>query len=260
MGALFFPEAHIENFIDEAKERFLEECDYEHEAQAQKEFALYYKDHAILHVPDVIPKYSSSKVLTTAFAAGLGFDEWLATHPSQEARNRIGIALFEFYLGTLYRFGLYNCDPHPGNYIFMADDRVAVLDHGCTRRFEPAFRTKLKALTRAIYDDHRPSLHQALLDLDIIKEGRSYDYETIRSFLRSFHGPMLEDRHKNISLGETLKLGDIMAMKQKLMKFQLPAESLFLFRIRFGLMSVLARLGAEANWHQLERSYIEKSV
>jgi len=31
---------------------------------------------------------------------------------------------------------------------------------------------------------------------------------------------------------------------------------MFLLRIRYGLMSVLARLGARANWYRLERRYI----
>jgi hypothetical protein len=39
------------------------------------------------------------------------------------------------------------------------------------------------------------------------------------------------------------------------MKLTIPGEFLFLFRIRFGLMSVLARLGAQANWPQLERRF-----
>jgi hypothetical protein len=37
----------------------------------------------------------------------------------------------------------------------------------------------------------------------------------------------------------------------------LPGEFLFMIRIRFGVMSVLAQLGARANWHQLERRFTE---
>jgi hypothetical protein len=45
--------------------------------------------------------------------------------------------------------------------------------------------------------------------------------------------------------------------KREMLKLRLPGEFLFLFRIRFGLMSVLARLGACQNWHRLEQSYLE---
>ena len=51
-----------------------------------------------------------------------------------------------------------------------------------------------------------------------------------------------------------------MKSKRELMKLTLPGEFLFLLRIRFGLMSVLARLGARANWYRLERQYTEAAA
>jgi len=52
---------------------------------------------------------------------------------------------------------------------------------------------------------------------------------------------------------ETALNSDLLRRKRELTTLTLPGEFLFLFRIRFGLMSVLARLGARANWFQLER-------
>jgi predicted unusual protein kinase regulating ubiquinone biosynthesis (AarF/ABC1/UbiB family) len=46
--------------------------------------------------------------------------------------------------------------------------------------------------------------------------------------------------------------------KRALMKLTLPGEFLFLFRIRFGLMSVLARLGARTNWFRLEERFVKR--
>jgi hypothetical protein len=43
---------------------------------------------------------------------------------------------------------------------------------------------------------------------------------------------------------------------RQLARFALPGEFLFLLRIRFGLMSVLSRLGARANWYRLEKKYV----
>ena len=49
---------------------------------------------------------------------------------------------------------------------------------------------------------------------------------------------------------------EVITRKMELMKLSLPGEFLFLFRIRFGLMSVLAKLGTRANWYRLERACI----
>jgi len=118
--------------IEEARSRFLLECDYQHEARMQERFRNLYDGHPTIVVPPVFDEFCSTRVLTTGWMDGLSLDAWLASGPSQADRDRIGQALFEFYIGTLFQHGLYNCDPHPGNYVFLNDGRVAVLDYGCT--------------------------------------------------------------------------------------------------------------------------------
>jgi hypothetical protein len=44
------------------------------------------------------------------------------------------------------------------------------------------------------------------------------------------------------------------------MELGLPGDLLFLFRIKFGLYAVLARLGAEANWHRLETGWRKEQM
>jgi predicted unusual protein kinase regulating ubiquinone biosynthesis (AarF/ABC1/UbiB family) len=165
--------------------------------------------------------------------------------------DRIGEALFEFYVGTLYRHGLYNCDPHPGNYLFLDDGRIAMLDYGCTREFDRSFVARIAALTRAVQLDDRVALEASFRELGLV--GRRYEFETARSLMRSFYGPMLRDEWCSMSQGDARPLADLLRSKRELTTLPLPGEFLFLFRIRFGLMSVLARLGARANWFQLER-------
>jgi hypothetical protein len=60
-----------------------------------------------------------------------------------------------------------------------------------------------------------------------------------------------------VDLGEAISMKRFLQSKRELMKLSLPGEFLFLFRIRFGLMSVLARLGSRANWYRLERHYVD---
>ena len=257
MASLFYPHAKIDTFVQEARSRFLEECDYLHEAHCQNLFCGLYREHPSLVVPKVYSDYCSRRVLTTAFVSGLGFDDFLDTNPSDEVRDRIGEALFEFYLGSLFRHQIYNCDPHPGNYLFMEDGRIAMLDHGCTRQFETPFVARLANLTRAVHSDRRGDIHHALEGLGIVHGSRKYDYDIIRGFLRSFYGPMLTDAVSRVDMSAAMEMREVMKKKMQLVKFSLPGEFLFLFRIRFGLMSVLSRLGARANWYRLEKRYVD---
>ncbi len=256
-ASLFYPGARIDEYVKEARERFLEECDYLHEAHCQQVFRTVYADHPVLYVPRIHPAYCAERVLTTELIDGLSFAEFLESDPDQETRNALGAALFEFYIGSLFRHHIYNCDPHPGNYLFRKDGTVAMLDHGCTREFEPSFVAALALLTKAVHADERSLIHAALLRLKIVREGKKYDYEMIRGFLRGFYGPMLVDETARVDLASAMAMKDVFKKKQQLMKFSLPGEFTFLFRIRFGLMSVIGKLGSEANWYRLERQYVE---
>ena len=66
---------------------------------------------------------------------------------------------------------------------------------------------------------------------------------------------MLEDKEQKVSLG-SMSFKEMMAKKMELNKLAFPGEFLFLLRIRFGLMSVLEKLGAVANWRKLESEAI----
>lgn len=258
IASTFFPGARVDEMVAEAKARFLSECDYEQEADAQERFGRLFAGHPTIVVPAVHRDFSSRRVLATTWMDGSTFEHFLDASPSQADRDRIGEALFGFYIGTLFRHGLYNCDPHPGNYVFLPDGRVAVLDYGCTREFDPDSRERLAGLTRAVHADRREDLHRAFLDLGMVREGRRYDFDTARSLVRSFFGPTLRDEVQSIHSGEVLSFRDMAKGKIELMKLHLPGEFLFLFRIRFGLMSVLSSLGARANWYRLERRLTEE--
>jgi predicted unusual protein kinase regulating ubiquinone biosynthesis (AarF/ABC1/UbiB family) len=255
LASLFSPGARVDALVREARERFLEECNYLHEAHAQQRFFELFAGHPVLRIPAVHARLCTRRVLTTALMEGEGLEAFLARGPSQEVRDRLGEALFEFYVGALFRHRLYNCDPHPGNYLFQPEGTIAMLDYGCTREFEPAFVDQLARLTRAVHLDSRDALHAAFVELGMVREGQRYDFETARGLVRAFYGPMLRDEVRTIDRGEARGMRQVLESKRNLLQLALPGEFLFLLRIRFGLMSVLARLGARANWYRLEEAY-----
>lgn len=252
---LVAPGANVDAIVREARRALLEECNYEREALYQERFARIYGDHPTLAVPAVHRRYCSRRVLTTSWVDGLRFDDFVAATPPGLERDRFGEALFDFYVGTLFRHGLCNWDPHPGNYVFMGDGRLAMLDYGSTREFDRIFVQKLAALTRAVRTDTRAALHAALVNLDMVPNHDTYDFESARALVRSFYGTMLRDEIVSIEPGQAMPVRTLLENKRELLKLRLPGELLFIFRIRFGLMSVLARLGARANWYRIEQGF-----
>ena len=105
-----------------------QECDYALAAQRQERFWWLYAGHAGVVVPALKRAYSGARVLTTERMQGVSLDKFVASGPSQENRDRAGAALFDYYVGTLFEQGDYDCDPDPGKQLFLPDGRVAFVE------------------------------------------------------------------------------------------------------------------------------------
>jgi len=253
--SFFLPAA--KPFIAHARARFLEECDYTLEARRQQRFAELFADHPVIRVPEVHGDYSTARVLTTTFVDGAHLDEYLATSPAQEERDRFGAALFDLYFGALFEHGIYNCDPHPGNYLFCPDGGLVALDFGCARQFERRFVAELAALTLAVRSDDPSLMHRALDGIGLLATAQRYDRDAARELLRALYGPILTDEVHPFEVEPGRRVRELLKSNRDLLKARLPGEMLFLLRVRVGLAGVLAELGANANWRAAAEKHID---
>jgi predicted unusual protein kinase regulating ubiquinone biosynthesis (AarF/ABC1/UbiB family) len=127
--------ADLRGMAREMSARICEELDYRLEAANQAEFVSLYRGHPFIHVPQVVDELCTSRVLTQELVRGLTWGE--AIMAEQRLRNQWAEAIWRFIWGTHIRFGLFNADPHPGNYIFHEDGSVSFVDFGCVKRFHP---------------------------------------------------------------------------------------------------------------------------
>jgi len=245
----------IKSFIDEARTTLLEECDFSLERERQATFARLFAGDEVILIPAVEPEWCARAVLTTRWMPGQSFDAFLATNPSQEVRDRMGVALFSFYVGTLYRHGLFHGDPHPGNYAFREDGRVVVYDFGCVRSFDAATLRAFSALVDAVRADEEGRVREAMVALGAQPPGDAEGLAKLRALLRGFFAPLLEQGPRLVHPGAGFEAQEVLRDKLFLAKLSLPGRFLFLFRLRFGLYAVLARLGAVADWGALESAW-----
>jgi ribosomal protein L7/L12 len=164
MAALVYPALRIDRFVREARARIIDECDYGAEARFQTQLAERFADHPVISIPAVHAAYCGDRVLTTTWVNGLHLDDFLATDPSQDTRDRFGDALLDFYVGSLVRWGVLSGDPHPGNYLFCADGRLAIIDHGCTRTLDAA-GDRLARVTLALEAESPARVNDAIAEL-----------------------------------------------------------------------------------------------
>ena len=125
---------------DNLKEQFEEmrrvlelETDYEQEARFMRTARSAFGEDDEIVVPRVYDEYSTRRVLTMDYLDGLHVGDFLATNPTQERCDRHGSQIALATLRLYYRERLTYADPNPGNFIFLPDGRLGLIDFGCCR-------------------------------------------------------------------------------------------------------------------------------
>jgi predicted unusual protein kinase regulating ubiquinone biosynthesis (AarF/ABC1/UbiB family) len=249
------PRLDVKALAEEVRDRVVEELDYRKEAANQHRFELLFRDHSSIRVPEVVPERSTSRVLTTAYDDGMRWEAALG-QPA-ELRNRWGEAIFRFVFTSLYRHGLFNGDPHPGNYLFHEEDgSVAFLDFGCVREFTAEQVAELREVAQAVLDDDADRLRAALVGMGFLRPDDDLDPRVLLDYVAIDYDPIRRRevfRHTREWAEEVVARHIALAGEYRKVAwhFDVPPHVLFLGRISVGLASVLTALEAEADWRSI---------
>jgi predicted unusual protein kinase regulating ubiquinone biosynthesis (AarF/ABC1/UbiB family) len=253
--------------LEDIKTKILEELDYDVEARNQARFAELYRDHPNIVIPRVHREFSSRRVLTTQLLVGRSYQQFKA-EASQAERNEAARTLYEFVFGTFHRHGLFNADPHPGNYVFLGGPRVGFVDFGCVQQFPLEVPLGFQRLVQKLWDGG---------DVQEVKDGlpaalgypglaSAEEKEFFFDYVTWLWAPILEDRDFRYDEAYTKEIfkrtysGVRLGAKVTLTKGYPDTEQrglALLNRLQFGFTSILSGLAAEANWHRMLRDFIK---
>ena len=258
LAKAFAPGLDAKAAAAELKERVMEELDYELEAQNQRAFARGYRGHPFIHVPDVVTRLSTERVLVSEWVDGAGFDE--VRELPQPERDRFGEIVFRFCFGSIYHLQHFNADAHPGNYLRLRDGRVAFLDFGMTKHLDQDQIELEIAALQAIFDDDPEELRVALHDLGFLNDPRKVDAELLMEHVRAVGGWYMEDREVTIDSARVMEaiaaVSDPRSSFYRVMRREnLPANELMGRRMESGVLAVLGQLQATRNWYRIGREW-----
>ncbi|MHB1847013.1 MAG: ABC1 kinase family protein [Deltaproteobacteria bacterium] len=235
--------------LRELSDRLNEECDYRLEATNQEEFRRLFASRPDVRVPAVVPERSARRVLTSELVHGRRFADF-AREATQEEKNRAGEAIWDVAMGSIFTHGMFNADPHPGNYLFEPS-RVVFLDFGCVKRFTEEMIERWRRLTLAGIRGDRPVFDRMITELGFAPDPKTYDFDYHYAMTRVIYEPWSHDRVYRFEpeLVERTWKALVLDNPNKF-RMNLPPDFLFVNRIQWGLFAVLAALGAESNWHR----------
>lgn len=260
--AMLAPGADTKGGMDEVVARIAEELDYVHEADNQERFAAIVAPYGDVYVPKVFRSHTATNVLTTEFIEGRTVRE-VANEGDEALRNRVGEALFRFTLGTAFTRGVFNTDPHPGNYIVMNDGRTAFLDFGSVKWMPEELRVEWRELAMCLVHGRIDEWKERSAELLGMEHMDPRAREINQEYMLYTAAVVANDRavrvdkeflrgaveHGLASAKKVIREVGILPSRAKTMK--IPPDFVMVARMQVGLFAVLASLRATANWNSI---------
>ncbi len=253
-------ERDLDLYMSEVQNMLIAETDYELEMNHADRIA-----KACAHIPNLAfpkyyPEYTSKRILTMDWMSGKHLDDFLKDNPSQEVRNQIGQALWDFYDYQMHRMLMVHADPHPGNFLMRPDGTLGIIDFGCVKVIPPDYyKTHFRVINPRIFDDPA-GLEQTFYDLGFIYEDDSPAIKQlfIETFSEMIYLTIRPFREESFDFGDEsyfmqlYQFGERLSKMDELKKSKKPRgakDALYLNRTYFGLYSMLNSLKANIRTH-----------
>lgn len=112
------------------------ECNFKREAINTDKFAKQFAEDESILIPEVFHELSSSKVLTEEFIDGVRGDDTEGLLNNNVNGKVVVQTLRNMLLKSIFEYRFFHADPHPGNILFTADNKVALIDCGAMGRID----------------------------------------------------------------------------------------------------------------------------
>ncbi len=258
IGALRLKNLDVHAIVNELRARMIDELDYTLEAANQAELAELYRDHPFVRIPEVVGELSTRRVLTSEWVDGWRWEEFLNKSTDAE-RQRAAEIIYRFYQGSVHRYGLFNGDPHPGNYLFHDDGTVTFIDFGLVKRWSPGEWDHLAPLLDAVLANDAAQTVAAMVGAGFLPPDHGVPAERVWEYVSTPYVPLLSERFRYTQawVRDALQtLVDVPGRYRDLVaKLDMPPSFVILDRVVWGVSGVLGRLEAEAGWRAIIEEY-----
>ncbi|BDD09270.1 ABC transporter [Fulvitalea axinellae] len=244
-----------DHYFKEVEDKLIEETDYELEVRQSKELS-----EACQHIPNLqFPGYyenlSSQRVITMDWMEGEHLSEFTAHNTDPEKANRLGQALWDFYMYQIHRLRKVHADPHPGNFLVSPDVKLSVLDFGCVKHIPDEFYTPYFELADENNLQDPFLFKRKLQELEILKPGDSPEetafftelfHQLLSLFTQPFNRDVFDFSDEKF-FGDIAALGERFAKDTKLRNMNGSRGSkhfIYMNRTFFGLYNLLHDLRA----------------
>ncbi len=249
-------EVELDHYMEEVQGKLMEETNYGLELKRSMEITQNTSHIDNLFFPQYYPEFSSERIITMDWLEGKHLKEFMATNPSQEVKNKIGQALWDFYHHQIHNLKEVHADPHPGNFMMREDGTLGIIDFGCVKVIPQDFYDAYFRLISRDLVTNDEELIPILYNLNFIydddsEKDRALYIDTFKTMTKLLGRPFHYD---TFDFSDDSYFEEIYALSEKLSKMKEFRNSkhprgsrhgLYVNRTYFGLYNILNDLDAQ---------------
>lgn len=185
-----------DKYFKEVENKLIEETNYILEVSQSQAIVDACKHIPNLNFPNYYKELSSDRIITMDWMEGIHLSEFTAINGDQEKANKLGQALWDFYMYQMHTIKKVHADPHPGNFLISKEGELIVLDFGCMKKVPEDFYVPYFDLAKKENITNPAFFEQKLYELEILREDDSKEelkffkamfYEMLSLFTQPFH-------------------------------------------------------------------------
>lgn len=174
-----------DKYFKEVEDKLVEETNYLLEIDQSKTVAAACEHIPNLEFPQYYEEYSSERIITMDWMHGKHLSEFTNNNSNQELSNKLGQALWDFYMFQMHKLKKVHADPHPGNFLVSEEGKLIALDFGCMKSIPDDFYIPYFELAKPENINDPEVFKNRLFELEILRDDDSK--EEIEFFSRMFH-------------------------------------------------------------------------
>lgn len=158
-----------DKYFKEVEDKLIEETNYLLELKQSQEVVEACNKIENISFPNYYPEFSSEKIITMDWMTGIHLSEFTAINTNQEVGDKIGQALWDFYMYQIHVLRKVHADPHPGNFLVDDQNQLIALDFGCMKQIPEDFYTPYFELINKNVITDSELFNEKLFELEILR-------------------------------------------------------------------------------------------
>jgi ubiquinone biosynthesis protein len=138
--------------IREFSRTTLNELDFRREFRSLQVFRKNFAEDETVVFPKPFAELTSGRVLTMEYIKGCRITNAAALEKIGVERQELARRGANVFIEMIFRDGFYHADPHPGNFLVLADGKIGLLDGGMVGRIDETFRKQIEDILLAAGD------------------------------------------------------------------------------------------------------------